>query len=137
MTATRRLAAILAADVAGYSRLMGMDEEGTLEGLEALRRELLDPTGITAGSSRRRVTVCLLRFVHVVDAPPQATEVQTRIGGAQSSRGDGLDRPREPEPRVKGCRCWPRLIRGARRRREQLEPKDRNVNSKAFAVAQG
>src|SRR5438132_9083816 len=35
----RRLAAILAADVAGYSRLMGADEEGTLERLKALRRE--------------------------------------------------------------------------------------------------
>jgi class 3 adenylate cyclase len=43
MTATRRLAAILAADVAGYSRLMGADEEGTLERLKALRRELIDP----------------------------------------------------------------------------------------------
>ncbi len=43
MTQTRRLAAILAADVAGYSRLMGVDEEGTLERLKALRRELLDP----------------------------------------------------------------------------------------------
>jgi adenylate cyclase len=43
MTAIRRLAAILAADVAGYSRLMGMDEEGTLERLKALRRELLNP----------------------------------------------------------------------------------------------
>jgi adenylate cyclase len=43
MTTIRRLAAILAADVAGYSRLMGADEEGTLERLKALRRELLDP----------------------------------------------------------------------------------------------
>ena len=43
MTATRRLTAILAADVAGYSRLMGADEEGTLERLKALRRELVDP----------------------------------------------------------------------------------------------
>ena len=43
MTASRRLAAILAADVAGYSRLMGADEEGTLERLKALRRELVDP----------------------------------------------------------------------------------------------
>ena len=43
MTAIRRLAAILAADVAGYSRLMGADEEGTLERLKALRREFLDP----------------------------------------------------------------------------------------------
>src|SRR6202040_1391816 len=43
MTAPRRLAAILAADVAGYSRLMEADEEGTLERLKALRRELVDP----------------------------------------------------------------------------------------------
>ena len=43
MTATRKLAAILAADVAGYSRLMGADEEGTLERLKAHRRELIDP----------------------------------------------------------------------------------------------
>lgn len=42
MTATRRLAAILAADVAGYSRLKEADEEGTLERLKALRRELLE-----------------------------------------------------------------------------------------------
>jgi adenylate cyclase len=39
----RRLAAILAADVAGYSRLMGNDEEGTLVALKACRRELIDP----------------------------------------------------------------------------------------------
>jgi adenylate cyclase len=39
----RRLAAILAADVAGYSRLMGADEEGTLERLRAHRRQLVDP----------------------------------------------------------------------------------------------
>lgn len=39
---TRRLAGILAADVAGYSRLMGIDEEGTLERLKAHRRELID-----------------------------------------------------------------------------------------------
>ncbi|HWO85524.1 MAG TPA: hypothetical protein VNN75_03435 [Stellaceae bacterium] len=43
MTAVRRLAAILAADVAGYSRLMGGDEEGTHERLHAHRRELVDP----------------------------------------------------------------------------------------------
>jgi class 3 adenylate cyclase len=43
MSQTRRLAAIVAADVVGYSRLMGADEEGTLERLKALRRELLDP----------------------------------------------------------------------------------------------
>ena len=47
MTATRRLAAILAADVAGYSRLMGADEEGTLERLKGHCQEngLLDREG--------------------------------------------------------------------------------------------
>jgi adenylate cyclase len=39
----RRLAAILAADVVGYSRLMGNDEEGTLKALKSCRRELIDP----------------------------------------------------------------------------------------------
>ena len=39
----RRLTAILAADIVGYSRLMGADEEGTLAALKAIRRELVDP----------------------------------------------------------------------------------------------
>jgi adenylate cyclase len=43
MSQTRRLAAILAADVAGYSRLMGADEEGTHERLKAHLRELVNP----------------------------------------------------------------------------------------------
>ena len=43
MASTRRLAAILAADVAGYSRLMEVDEEGTHERLRAHLRELVDP----------------------------------------------------------------------------------------------
>jgi adenylate cyclase len=43
MSQSRRLAAILAADFTGYSRLMGADEEGTLAALKAIRRELGDP----------------------------------------------------------------------------------------------
>jgi adenylate cyclase len=43
MSATRRLAAILAADVAGYSRLIGADEQGTLNRLRALRAEVINP----------------------------------------------------------------------------------------------
>jgi adenylate cyclase len=43
MTQTRRLAAILAADVAGYSRLIGADEEGTLNRLRSIRSGLIDP----------------------------------------------------------------------------------------------
>jgi class 3 adenylate cyclase len=46
MSQTRRLAAILAADVAGYSRLMGADEEGTLGRLKALRASVIDPKTI-------------------------------------------------------------------------------------------
>jgi len=57
--AERRLAAILAADVAGYSRLMGVDEEGTLAALKTIRRELSDPKSptIAAASSRCASTV--------------------------------------------------------------------------------
>ena len=44
MPATRRLAAILAADVAGYSRLLGSDEQGTLNRLKTIRSELIDPS---------------------------------------------------------------------------------------------
>ena len=44
MIATRRLAAILAADVAGYSRLIGADEGGTLQARKAIQAELIDPT---------------------------------------------------------------------------------------------
>lgn len=44
MTATRRLAAMLAADVAGYSRLIGGDEGGSLHALKVIRAELIDPT---------------------------------------------------------------------------------------------
>ena len=43
MSQTRRLAAILAADVVGYSRLIGADEEGTLRQLKAIRAEIIDP----------------------------------------------------------------------------------------------
>jgi class 3 adenylate cyclase/TolB-like protein len=78
MTTTRRLAAILAADVAGYSRLMGADEEGTLERLKALRRELLDPR---IAEHRGRIVKTtgdglLVEFASVVDAVRCAVAVQ-------------------------------------------------------------
>jgi adenylate cyclase len=78
MTATRRLAAILAADVAGYSRLMGVDEEGTLERLKALRRQLLDPK-IAEHKGRIVKTTgdgLLVEFASVVDAVRCAVAVQ-------------------------------------------------------------
>jgi len=78
MTATRRLAAILAADVAGYSRLMGADEEGTLAELKAIRRELSDPK---VKEHRGRIVKTtgdglLIEFASVVDAVRCAVEVQ-------------------------------------------------------------
>jgi len=78
MTATRRLAAILAADVAGYSRLIGADEGGTLQALRAIRAELIDPT-IAAHNGRLVKTTgdgLLVEFSSVVDALRCAGEVQ-------------------------------------------------------------
>ena len=74
----RRLAAILAADVAGYSRLMGVDEEGTLRQLKAHRKELVD-LKITEHRGRVVKTTgdgMLVEFVSVVDAVRCAVEIQ-------------------------------------------------------------
>ena len=76
MTATRRLAAILAADVAGYSRLMGADEEGTHERVQAHLRELVNPK-ITEHRGRIvKNTGFLAEFPSVVDAVRCAVEIQ-------------------------------------------------------------
>jgi TolB-like protein/class 3 adenylate cyclase len=74
----RRLAAILAADVAGYTRLMRADEEGTLRRLKAHRRELIDPK-ITEYRGRIVKTTgdgILVEFVSVVDAVRCAVDIQ-------------------------------------------------------------
>src|SRR5713101_2406949 len=77
----RRLAAILAADVASYSRLMGVDEEGTLAALKAIRRDLLD---LKIKEHRGRIVKTtgdgvLVEFASVVDAVRCAVEVQHAI----------------------------------------------------------
>jgi adenylate cyclase len=74
----RRLAAVLAADVAGYSRLMGLDEEGTLARLKAVRKALVDPT---IAKHRGRIVKTtgdgmLTEFASAVDAVRGAVEVQ-------------------------------------------------------------
>jgi adenylate cyclase len=74
----RRLAAVLAADVAGYSRLMGADEEGTLAALKAYRRELIDPK---IAEHRGRIVKttgdgALVEFASAVDAVRCAVEIQ-------------------------------------------------------------
>src|SRR6201981_1737564 len=77
----RRLAAILAVDVAGYSRLMGEDEEGTLAALRAVRRELGDPK-VTEHRGRIVKTTgdgLLVEFASVVDAVRCAVELQREM----------------------------------------------------------
>ena len=78
MTATRRLAAILAADVAGYSRLMGEDEEGTHERLKVHIRDLVDPK---IEEHRGRIVKntgdgMLVEFGSVVESVRCAVEIQ-------------------------------------------------------------
>jgi len=83
----RRLAAILAADVAGYSRLIGADEGGTLERLRALRRELLDPK-IAEHRGRLVKTTgdgLLVEFGSVVDALRCAVEVQREMAARNAN----------------------------------------------------
>src|SRR5690348_8682674 len=83
----RRLAAILAADVAGYSRLMGEDEDGTLSRLKALRRELIDPK-IAEHKGRIVKTTgdgLLVEFPSVVGAVRCAVEVQRSIAESNAS----------------------------------------------------
>jgi adenylate cyclase len=82
-TATRRLAAILAADVVGYSRLMGADEEGTHERVKVHLVELIDPK---IGELRGRIVKTtgdgvLAEFASVVDAVRCAGEIQHAMAG--------------------------------------------------------
>jgi adenylate cyclase len=91
MSQTRRLAAILAADVAGYSQLMGADEEGTLERLKALRREIVDPN-IAEHHGRIVKTTgdgLLVEFASVVDAVRCAVAVQQEM--PERNTGVGAD----------------------------------------------
>ena len=77
----RRLAAILAADVAGYSRLIRADEEGTIAALKALQTDLVEPK--IAEHHGRVVTLMggglLVEFARVVDAVRAAVETQQAV----------------------------------------------------------
>src|SRR5260370_28426161 len=95
MPATGRLAAILAADVAGYSRLIGADEEGTVRRLKAVRVELIDPA---IGRHNGRIVHTagdglLVEFASIVDAMRCAVEWQYGIGrrNADTSEGERID----------------------------------------------
>jgi adenylate cyclase len=83
----RRLAAVLAADIAGYSRLMGIDEEGTLARLKAIRKALVDPT---IAKHRGRIVKTtgdgmLVEFASAVDAVRGAVEVQRAVAEQNAS----------------------------------------------------
>jgi TolB-like protein/class 3 adenylate cyclase/Tfp pilus assembly protein PilF len=94
----RRLAAIFAGDIAGYSRLMGGDEEGTLRQLKGHRKELVDPK-ITEHRGRIVKTTgdgMLVEFVSVVDAVRCAVDIQRGM----AERNSGLPPNRRVEFRI-------------------------------------
>ena len=98
MAETRKLAAILAADVVGYSRLAGADEERTLARLRALRSDLIDPTiALYHGRIVKRTgDGTIVEFRSVVDAARLAIEVQ----GAMVDRNAGVSTDKRIEFRV-------------------------------------
>src|SRR5437667_6144366 len=98
MTERRKLAAILAADVAGFSRLTGADEDRTLARLRSLRSDLIDPT-IAVHNGRvvkRTGDGALVEFRSVVDAVRCAIEVQN----AMIERNAGVPPERRIEFRI-------------------------------------
>src|SRR5208283_5118681 len=98
MPDTRKLAAILAADVAGYSRLAGADEERTLARLRALRSDLIDPTiALHRGRVVKRTgDGALVEFRSVVEAVRCAVEIQDGM----AERNGGLPQERRIEFRI-------------------------------------
>src|SRR5580692_10880406 len=98
MAVTRKLAAILAADVAGYSKLAGADEERTLARLRALRSDLIDPTiAVHHGRLVKRTgDGSIIEFRSVVDAVRCAIEMQNGM----VERNAGLPPDRRIEFRV-------------------------------------
>jgi adenylate cyclase len=98
MSENRKLAAILAADVAGYSRLAGADEDRTLARLRALRSDLIDPTvAVHHGRVVKRTgDGALVEFRSVVDAVRCAIEVQSGM----MERNAGLPPDRRMEFRI-------------------------------------
>src|SRR5947207_13542630 len=93
MTATRRLAAILAADVAGYSRLIGTDEQGTLNRLRSFRTEVVDPK-IAEHHGRLVKTTgdgFLSEFGSVIDALRCAVEMQQQMAERNTGPADRIE----------------------------------------------
>src|SRR5262249_2912147 len=89
-TIERRIAVVLCADVVGYSRLMGRDEEGTLAALNAVRRDIVDPkiADHRGRTVRSMGDGLLVEFNSVVDAVQCAMAIQNAMAA----------RPEEPAP---------------------------------------
>jgi adenylate cyclase len=87
----RRLAAILAADVVGYSRLMEADEQGTLARLKSLRRDVFQPTTNQHGGRIFKTTGdgALVEFTSAVNAVQSAIEIQTALAARNSHLAEG------------------------------------------------
>jgi class 3 adenylate cyclase len=86
----RRLAAILAADVVGYSRLMELDEAGTMAALKSLRKAVLEPL-VARHQGRIFKTTgdgVLVEFASAVNAVQCATDLQQGVAGANSGRAE-------------------------------------------------
>src|SRR3569833_2754419 len=98
MTESRKLAAILVADVVGYSRLAGADEDRILARLRALRSDLIDPTlAVHNGRVVKRTgDGALVEFRSVVDAVRCAIEIQNAMG----ERNAGIPQDRRIEFRI-------------------------------------
>lgn len=88
----RKLCAIFAADVAGYSRLMGIDEEGTLSRLTVHRRDALEPAILRNGGSIIKTTGdgLLAQFASVVDAVRCAAEAQTLMASRNDNQAEDM-----------------------------------------------
>src|ERR1700682_2746686 len=92
MREQRRLAAIVSADIAGYSLLMGRDESGTLAALKALRRDIVDPQIAAYGGRIVKTTGdgLLLEFPSVVDAVRCVVEGQMEMAGKAADVPESL-----------------------------------------------
>jgi adenylate cyclase len=100
MPETRKLAAILAADVVGFSRLAGSDEERTLARLRALRSDLIDPTiAVHNGRAVKRAgDRSIIEFRSVVDAVRCAIEVQRPHSESSTAATSQSYRLKPPQP---------------------------------------
>jgi class 3 adenylate cyclase len=130
----RRLAAILAADVAGYSRLIGLDEIGTLAALKALRREIVDPA-IAEHNGR----IAWIKELRKTSKLNENCRARGRTNDTQTPQGPRPDRQQswawtEPHPHLSE-RLHQTVQRRGRRRVPQRARPMRDIGEAAQADA--